>query len=151
MRPYLLSCTFLWGLLLAAPALAAEPAAATLKVDRHGSLVIPSALIRKLGVPAASNGMMCVQFPALPPVKLPRSHGDGHGRGPGGGGELTHVGDSPPRLWLPPRADGSILIRRQRLIPAPEYVPGRAGTVYQVRREKGRLVLAEVRPPKRRR
>jgi hypothetical protein len=127
------------GLLLAlaaaltAGAARAQKAARRLVVDKSGALRVPAAVIREFKLEPA-DGLVCIQFPAPPPVPVPVRI-PLRPRAP--------EQPLPPRVWLPLEKDGSLLLRRMRLIPGDDYAPGPAGTVYLARTVEGRLVLED--------
>jgi hypothetical protein len=121
----------------------AAPAPLRLAVDRKGFLRVPAASLHRMGIKAAANGLVCIQFPfsVLAAPKPPPSRHGASRHGSSNPGVERSVPADPPRVWAPLARDGSLALGKTRLIPGSEYVPGAPGTVYFASGQKGRLVL----------
>lgn len=111
-----------------------------LVVTPNGKLRIEKTTLKSLGVKAASNGLVCVEFPAPPPLKRPtapkpRTHDEEHEH---------EVANAPVRLWLPVAKDGAVTVARTFLGPPSGYVPGAPGTAYVATGAQGKLVLRKL-------
>jgi hypothetical protein len=110
-------------------------------VNAQGVLQLSPALVRSLKLRRASNGLVCVQFPARGVAAHDHSHEPAKGAP-----QLSTkmLPEAAPRVWVPLRSDGSVRLPRTPLGSGDGTVPGPAGTVYQVAVEGGRAVLSVV-------
>jgi hypothetical protein len=107
-------------------------------VGKDGRLVIGAAVVNRLRLKRATNGMVCVQFPkpasTVPKVLRPPSgRQDPH----------NHVApaDRPPKVFTAMRKDGSLVVHRSGTPTGAGPLPGRPGTVYVASVQSGCLVL----------
>jgi hypothetical protein len=134
--PALVTVILLAGAPAARPAAPrrAAPAPVRLKADGKGNLTVPAALVRSARLKKAENGTYCIEFPAVPlPPHAPPDE----------------PVPRPPRVWVPARRDGSLLVVRFRVMPQDRLVPEAPGVVYEARGVDGRLVLKKVAPRRR--
>lgn len=120
--------------------LPATAAPSTVKVDARGRLVIPAAVVKKLGVAPAKDGLVELQFADVQPKEPEEPKGTG--------GEHSHPlpKPRPPQTWVHLQRDGSVLLARTRVSTHQLYVPGKPGTTYVLTGEKNRIILRSPAP-----